>query len=54
MTGRTISKDLVPVSVSTLPITALAVAVLERTHNATFAADEFFKASISNEHTRRA
>jgi site-specific recombinase XerD len=33
---------------------AVAIAVLERTPNAAFAADEFFKASISNEHTRRA
>src|ERR1035438_1251796 len=37
-----------------LPIPATAIAVLQRTPNATFAAEEFFKASISNEHTRRA
>jgi integrase/recombinase XerD len=37
-----------------LPIPAVAIAVLDRTPNATFAADEFFKASISNEHTQRA
>jgi integrase/recombinase XerD len=33
---------------------AVAVSVLQRTPNAAFAAEEFFKASISNEHTRRA
>jgi len=37
-----------------LPIGAIAVAVLQETPNAAFAAEEFFKASISNEHTRRA
>src|SRR6266851_10000718 len=31
-----------------------ALAVPRQTPNAAFAADEFFKASISNEHTRRA
>lgn len=30
-----------------------AIAVLQPTPNASFAADEFFKASISNEYTRR-
>jgi site-specific recombinase XerD len=39
---------------SALPMTAAAIAVLQETPNATFAADEFFQASISNEHTRRA
>jgi integrase/recombinase XerD len=33
---------------------AAAVGILEQTPNARFAADEFFKASISTEHTRRA
>jgi hypothetical protein len=37
-----------------LPMSAVAIAVLQRTPNACFAAEEFFKASISNEHTRRA
>jgi integrase/recombinase XerD len=40
---------------ATLPITATAVAVIERAGgNAGFATDEFFKATINNEHTRRA
>ena len=33
---------------------AAAIALLKRSPNATFAADEFFRASIGNEHTRRA
>lgn len=37
-----------------LPIPAAALAVLDRTPNATFAADEFFKAKIENAHTKRA
>jgi hypothetical protein len=37
-----------------LPISSVAIAVLKKTNNAGFAADQFFKASISNEHTRRA
>ncbi len=37
-----------------LPLSPAAVAVLGQTANAGFAAEEFFKASISNEHTRRA
>jgi integrase/recombinase XerD len=37
-----------------LPLPAAAVIVLRQTPNAAFAAEEFFKASISNEHTRRA
>jgi site-specific recombinase XerD len=42
-------------TLATLPITASAVAVLTRAGgNATFAADEFFKATLNNEHTRRA
>jgi len=40
---------------ATLPITSSALAVLTRAGgNATFAAEEFFKATINNEHTRRA
>lgn len=41
-------------ALSGLPLGAPALRVLERTSNAGFAADEFFKASISNPHTRRA
>ena len=37
-----------------LPMPSAALAVLRETPNAFFAAEEFFKASISNEHTRRA
>jgi site-specific recombinase XerD len=33
---------------------AAAVIVLRQTPNAAFAAEEFFKAALSNEHTRRA
>src|SRR5580692_11229686 len=56
MTGRANSNELVPVgtAAAALPMPSVAIAVLERTPNARFAADEFFKASISNEHTRRA
>jgi integrase/recombinase XerD len=55
MESREVSQDLVLVSASALPITAIAIAVLDRSGgNAVFAAEEFFKASISNEHTRRA
>lgn len=40
---------------ATLPITASAIAVLSRAGgNATFATEEFFKATLNNEHTRRA
>ena len=45
------------VKVSTKPLGTLAAAaitVLRETPNAFFAAEEFFKASISNEHTKRA
>jgi site-specific recombinase XerD len=48
------AKDLVPAGAAALPIPTVAIAVLQRTPNATFAAEEFFKANISNEHTRRA
>jgi site-specific recombinase XerD len=56
MTGRGISTELVPAGAekAVLPVPAAGIAVLRRTPNATFAADEFFRASISNEHTRRA
>jgi integrase/recombinase XerD len=44
-----------PASVPTaLPLPAAAVIVLRQTPNAAFAAEEFFKAALSNEHTRRA
>src|SRR5271165_6276007 len=55
MMGRATSTQLVPAGAArALPMPAVAIAVLQRTPNAAFAADEFFKASISNEHTRRA
>jgi site-specific recombinase XerD len=41
-------------ALTALPLSSVAVAVLGQTSNAGFAAEEFFKASISNEHTRRA
>lgn len=44
----------IPADGTTLPMQAAAVAVLQQTPNAAFAADEFFRASINNEHTRRA
>jgi integrase/recombinase XerD len=52
----TVSTQLVRIATDApaLPIPAAAIAVLQRTPNAAFAAEEFFKASISNEHTRRA
>jgi site-specific recombinase XerD len=37
-----------------LPMPAAALIVLRQTPNAAFAAEEFFKATLSNEHTRRA
>jgi integrase/recombinase XerD len=36
------------------PLSPAAIAVLEKTSNAFFAADEFFKAKVTNDHTRRA
>ena len=39
---------------ASLPLPAAAVIVLRQTPNAVFAAEEFFKATLSNEHTRRA
>lgn len=55
MKSREVSTDLVLASAAALPITALAVTVLQRSgSNACFAAEEFFKATINNEHTRRA
>lgn len=44
-----------PAGASTLlPLSAATATVLRQTPNAAFAADEFFRASLSNEHTRRA
>ena len=43
-----------PAQAGVLPMSAAAVAVLQHTPNAGFAADEFFNASINNEHTKRA
>ncbi|MBV8772375.1 MAG: hypothetical protein JO166_08615 [Deltaproteobacteria bacterium] len=37
-----------------LPMPAASVIVLRQTPNAAFAAEEFFKATLNNEHTRRA
>jgi site-specific recombinase XerD len=37
-----------------LPVPPAALAVLRQTPNAPFAAEEFFKATLNNEHTRRA
>lgn len=61
MKGRGQSTDLVQSkgaagqTALAIPISSSAVAVLTRAGgNATFAADEFFKATINNEHTRRA
>ena len=49
------STSLVRAGAVALPITALATAVLERAGgNAVFAAEEFFKATLNNEHMRRA
>jgi integrase/recombinase XerD len=58
MAERAESKELVtvpPASVPTaLPLPAAAVIILRQTPNAAFAAEEFFKATLNNEHTRRA
>lgn len=55
MKKKETSTSLVLARAATLPITALATAVLERSGgNAVFAAEEFFKATINNPHTRRA
>lgn len=57
MSERAESKELAvipPAGGLALPLPAAAVIVLRRTPNAAFAADEFFRASLSNEHTRRA
>ncbi len=43
-----------PAGAPTLPLPAAAATVLRQTPNAAFAADEFFRASLNNEHTRRA
>jgi integrase/recombinase XerD len=44
----------IPAPPPVLPMPAAAIALLQRSPNAAFAADEFFRASIGNEHTRRA
>lgn len=44
----------IPAAAEPLPMPAAAIALLQRTPNAEFAADQFFKAGISNEHTKRA
>ena len=55
MDSREKSVALVIKGASALPVSATALAVIERAGgNAAFAADEFFKAAINNEHTRRA
>lgn len=57
MSGRAESTELAkipPAGAPTLPLPAAAAALLRQTPNAAFAADEFFKATLSNEHTRRA
>src|SRR6516225_2029057 len=58
MAERAESKELAvigPAGVpAALPMPAAAVIVLRQTPNAAFAAEEFFKAALSNEHTRRA
>ena len=54
MTGRASTTQLAKIlSAAVLPMPPVAIAVLQLTPNAFFAADEFFKASISK-HTRRA
>ncbi len=54
MAGRAPSTELVSAGALVLPVPAAACAVLQRTPNATFAAEEFFKATLNNPHTRRA
>jgi integrase/recombinase XerD len=58
MSGRAPSTELATIppagAPTLLPMPAAAVIVLRQTPNAAFAADEFFKASINNEHTQRA
>jgi hypothetical protein len=48
--------QLVPLRTSsiTLNLKSAAISILQNTPNAHFAAEEFFKATINNEHTRRA
>ena len=57
MAERAESRELVPITPagtpSLLPMPAAAI-VLRQTPNAAFAAEEFFKATLNNEHTRRA
>src|SRR5215469_4006693 len=58
MAERAESRELVVIppdgTPSLLPMPATAVIVLRQTPNAAFAAEEFFKATLNNEHTRRA
>jgi site-specific recombinase XerD len=58
MAERAESKELVVIGPAgeptLLPMPAAAVIVLRQTPSATFAAEEFFKATLNNEHTRRA
>jgi len=58
MAERAESKELAVITRSgtpaPLPMPAAAVIVLRQTPNAAFAAEEFFKATLNNEHTRRA
>ena len=54
MTNKLVKAGAAQLALADLPLSSVAVAVLGQTANAGFAAEEFFKASISNEHTRRA
>ena len=54
MTNAIVRTGAVQIALTGLPMTAVAIAVLQKTPNAGFAADEVFKANISKEHTRRA
>jgi site-specific recombinase XerD len=58
MADRAESTDLVTIppagAPALLPMPAGAITVLRQTPNPAFAAEEFFKATLSNEHTRRA
>ena len=55
MTGGATSTELVKVGASApvLPMPAAAIALLQQTPDTPFAADEFSRAGIGNEHTRR-
>jgi integrase/recombinase XerD len=54
MTNELVKTGSGQLALADLPLSPSAVAVLGQTANAGFAADEFFKASINNPHTRRA